>query len=288
MRKFFYFLIALILLIIIGNLAYKLFRENYVRFPTWSMDTRYEILSVDKNFITIKKPLSMTNSMFFPIKFNLGALQVTDYEGKLVALVTINESVILEEHSVTDINLRISVPVSLLNIIDFSEESIMSLYFDGTIQGSVYRIPFTKKLSGNLNISPSQNITNDIFKPLLMRIMSEQNLIKFKGATIIGSQLVRMQFIANSYGNINVSIKEGNLKVNFAGETIETNLRNSFNLNSAIQSGIIEFDIKYSDWLKIRNIPRINFKGLLKLYVFGMNTELEWQETIDNINNYLM
>lgn len=285
-----YFIIAMIILVVVLTLSvsYNVFRKNYVRFPSWSMDPRYEILSVDENFITLSKPLQMTNSMFFPVDLYLGAIQVTDYEGKLIALINMTEQVKLEPHSVQDINLKVALPITLLNYTDFSQTSGINLFFDGTIQGGVYRIPFTKKISGTFNLTPDAEWSDKIFKPLLSKIMAQHNLIRFRGAKVISSRIVRLQFIASTFSNINVNIENAKLDVVYGNNKVSSEMKHSITLNSAMPNEVIEFDIKYSDWLMIRTHPKINFKGKMSLNVFGTKTEIDWTESIDGISNYLL
>ncbi|MCK9329382.1 MAG: hypothetical protein PHY08_07570 [Candidatus Cloacimonetes bacterium] len=286
MKKYFMLIIALIVLILLVSITYNIVRKHYVKFPTWSIDPRYEILSIDENFITLSKPIQMTNSMFFPIKLHLGAIQVTDYEGKLIALINMNEKAVLQPKSISDIKLKIALPLNLLNYPQLADSNKLDLFFDGTVQGSVYGIPFTKKMSGTFSLSPDDDWADKIFKPLLMKIMSQNKLIRFKGAKVISSKVVRLQFIASTFNNINIELLSTDLEIIYANELIKSFLKHPITLNSGATSEIIEFDIKNSEWLHIKGKQKVRFKGKSIVNVFSVDTEIDWVENIDGIQNY--
>ena len=170
-------IVALIILVVClaAFLSYSLFRSHYVRFPTWTMDARYELVSVDQSFVIVNKPLAVTNSMFFPIRIYLVAVQATCPQGNLVALMNVNRLVKLEGNSVTDVDLRITIPLSLMNQFELMQCFDMDMHFDGTIQGSVYRIPFTKRISGIQSVSPDEDLVNDVLLPLMNKIKNFSN-----------------------------------------------------------------------------------------------------------------
>ena len=286
MRKYVILLISILVLISIFSIAYNLVRKYYVRFPSWSMDPRYEILTIDENFITLLKPMQMTNTMFFPVKLHMAAIQVSDYEGKLVALINMTEQTILEPKSVNDIKLKVALPLNLLNYPHLTERNKVDLFFDGTVQGSVYSFPFTKKISGTFSLSPDAEWAEKIFKPLLMKIMSQNQLIRFKGARVISSRVVRLEFIASTFSNINIELKSTDLQIRYGNDLVNTVLKHPVILNSTRTSEVIEFDIKNSEWLHLRGNKKIQFRGRSTVNVFGVDTEVEWTEQIEGIINY--
>ena len=170
MKRFFWFLMIVVAIALLSTVGYRLFRMHYVRFPTWVLDTRFEIVSVDQNFVVIIKPLSMTNNMFFPVQFYLAALQVIDSDDNLVTLMNVNNPIRLESRSVTDVPVRMAVPLSVVEQIDLESGIDMRVFMDGTIQGSVYRIPFTKTVSAFITLAPNEEIVNDVLVPFLDEI----------------------------------------------------------------------------------------------------------------------
>ena len=169
MKRYFIILFVLILIGYTAYISFQIFMRTYVKFPEWDICDKYSIISVDNNFVRLSKPLTTKNEMFFPIKINLAAFQLQDENDNLFAMITINQPTKLSPHSVSEVPLRISLPYSLIDTIDVYNLD-MTVFYSGTVQGSVWGFPFSRTMSNFIHITPQEQLIEDVLLPFLYKV----------------------------------------------------------------------------------------------------------------------